>query len=113
MANLEQTLRLAIEKFNAKVKEDAHLQRELEGIVRSVQIEIIDGKSYHFLLENKEIKKFSEGTIENANIRIIIDTATMIGIINKEISPIKAYATRKLRIKASILDLMKLQKFLK
>lgn len=113
MADLEQLLKDMIVKFNAKVKGDEKLQSELEGITRKVQIEITDGKSYNFLLENKEMKNFSEGIIEDANIRIITDNATMVGIINKEVSPIKAYATKKLRLKASISDLLRLQKFLK
>lgn len=113
MADLEQSLKDMIAKFNAKVKEDEKLQSALEGITRKVQIEITDGKSYNFLLENKEMKNFSEGIIGDANVRIITDSTTMIGIINKKISPIKAYATKRLRLKASISDVLKLQKFLK
>lgn len=108
---MEDLLRIAIQKFNEAVKKDVAIQTELEGVVRKVQIEVSDGKWYHFVLQNKQIENFGEGEIENPDIRIISDSTTIAGLLNKEIRPMKAWATRKLQIKASLSDLLRLKKF--
>jgi len=44
---------------------------------------------------------------------IISDRETIYGLMKKEISVFKAYATGKIKIKASLMDLLRLREFLK
>ncbi|MCK4445415.1 MAG: SCP2 sterol-binding domain-containing protein [Thermoplasmata archaeon] len=107
---MEDLLSGVIEKFNERVQVDEKLQRELEGVNRKVQIEVTDGKNYNFVLDNVRIENFAEGNIDSPDITIISDTDTIFGLFNKEIGPMKALATKKLRLKGSLSDMLKIRK---
>jgi len=99
-------------KFNAKIKDDKKLQQDLEGIERSILIEITDGVSYYTILKDQKADELKEGTVKDPDIVISSDEATIRGLLNKEISPVKAFlVTKKLRIKASLEDKLRLRNF--
>lgn len=103
-----------IEKFNEDIDnriKDEKLKEKLEKVTRRVQIEITDDENYNFILSSGRIADFSKGNIENPDARIISDKATLEGILKGEIKPIKAWATKKIRIKASLEDVLMLKKF--
>jgi putative sterol carrier protein len=101
-----------IKKFNERIKTNDKLQAEMEGIERSIQIEITDGSTYHTILKDKQASDLAEGEIDNPDIVITSDSATINGLMKKEISPIKAFLiTKKLKIKASLEDKLRLRKF--
>ena len=53
---------------------------------------------------------YGEGVVEGgADITVISDTQTMSALLSKEMTPWKAYARGKLRIKASLDDLLLLK----
>ena len=101
----------AIEKFNKMVHEDPKLQKEVQGIVRRVQIVLEDGPSYHFVLDNGHIDGLLDGPLGEAEVTVTTDTATLEGIFSGEVNALRAYATKKLKLKASLQDLMTLRKF--
>jgi putative sterol carrier protein len=105
--NIEQ----AIEKFNKAVQDDPKLQKEVKGIVRRVQIVLEDGPSYHFVLDDGHIDGLLDGPLTEAEITVTTDTATLEGIFSGEVSALRAYASKKLKLKASLQDLMTLRKF--
>lgn len=109
---LKETLMNAIERFNEKCREDEKLRNELRDVVKKVNIEITDDKNYCFVLKNAMISGFDEGTVEKPDITIISNRETINGLMKKEISPFKAYATGKIKIKGSLMDLLKLKEFL-
>lgn len=108
---MEQLLREAIDRFNAKVEADEKMQRELEGITKRVQIDVENDTHYNFILDDKKISGPYTGTIENPDIRIISDSETVRKLFNKEMGPMKALATKKLQIKASLEDMLRLRRF--
>lgn len=108
---MEELLKGVIEKFNEKCKTDKDLQKNLKYLKRTVQIEIAGGNSYKFTLQDCHISDFSVGTIEKPDVHISSDAETMKKLINKEMTAIKAYALKKIRIKASLEDLLMLRKF--
>ena len=55
----------------------------------------------------------NKGDLEDADVRITSDMETFTGIFSQEINPMKAYAQKKLKVKASFADLMLLQKLFK
>ncbi len=108
---MRELLEQAIEKFNGKAQTDAKLQRELEGIERKVAIDLKDGTMFHFVLKDKRIGPLGDGPIEAPEITIVGDAATLTALLRKEMGPMKAYATGKLKIKASLEDVLRLRKF--
>ena len=54
-----------------------------------------------------------EGVPDKSNVKITTDSVTWTGIMNGEISGMKAYTAKKLKVKGSMPDLLKLQKLMK
>jgi putative sterol carrier protein len=106
---MEERLRGLINRFNSKVEEDARLKEDLQGIERSIQIEAGEER-YYFHLRDGRIEGFSEGTLDNPDVRVSSDRATFVGLIDRQIPPMKALASGKLRIKASLDDMLRLRK---
>lgn len=111
MSELKELLEGLITKFDEKIQVDEKLQQDLDGIERSVLIEVTDGSNYRFTLKDKGVSSFEEGDLENPDLRVIADTATYTGLIKGDIRPMKAWATKKLQLKASLDDLIRFRKF--
>jgi putative sterol carrier protein len=100
-----------LRKFNERIANDEKMQKEMEGIERKIQIDITDGPTFYTILKDKHAEELTEGTIENPDIIITTDEATLRGLLNKEISPIKAFlVTKQLKIQASLEDKLRLRK---
>ncbi|HKZ64678.1 MAG TPA: SCP2 sterol-binding domain-containing protein [Thermoplasmata archaeon] len=100
----------AVQKFNARAETDEKLQRELEGVERTVLVDLRDGSKFHFVLKDKRIGPVGEGPVEAPDVTILSDAATLTALLRKEMGPMKAYATQKLKIKASLEDVLRLRK---
>lgn len=107
---MEELLMGAVEKFNMKAEADEKLRRELEGVHRKVLIQIEDERNYHFVLEDTKIADFGVGNIETPDITISSDTETIVALFEREIGPMKALATKKLRLKGSLQDMLRIRK---
>jgi len=109
---MQDVLEGMISKFNEKIQTDEKLQKDLQGYERTILIDITDGSSYFTTLKDNHVDPFKEGTLDDADIIITSDEATMRGLINKEIDPIKAFLiTKQLKVKASLEDKLRLRKF--
>lgn len=95
-----------IDKFNERVRTDAKLQEATADKVRTVVVELEDGVAYHFTMDRGNIAELLDGPLEGADIRVTTDRATLTGILNGEISGLKAYATKRIKLKASLQDLL-------
>lgn len=108
---VEQLLQEAIQRFNKKVDEDPELKKELTGIRKTVQLELEGSESYYFVLENAKVDGFTKGHVDVPDIRVISTAETLRQLWTKQLRPMKAIATRKLQVKGSIDDLLRLRKF--
>lgn len=109
---IEELIGKAIQRFNDRVERDQQLQRELEGMSRTVQVELKEGKSYCFELKGGKMGDLHEGRVDNPDIKIISDESTLSGLLLGTIKPMKAWATRKVQFKASLEDIVRIRKFL-
>ncbi len=107
---VKELLEDAIEKFNRKVEEDERIASELEGIERTIVVRLKDDGAYHFRIENKKASPLQEGDVDG-DIEIISDSETITALFNREIGPMKAIATKRLKINASIQDMLRIRKF--
>ena len=108
---VKELLENAVAKFNKAAEEDPKLKAEVANMVKTVQLLITDGPSYHFVVDHGHVDGVREGGAEGAEITIEADEATIMGVFSGEINPMRAYATKKLRLKASLADLLTLRKF--
>lgn len=111
MTLVEQLLREIIGKFNEKVAQDQELETELKDVRKMIQVEVQDGDWYHFVLENARVGEPQKGATESPDVRIIASSETLSKLWSKELRVMKAIATRKLQVKGSIEDLLRLKKF--
>jgi putative sterol carrier protein len=75
---------------------------EFTDIVKTYYSEIVEGNP----------GEIQEGEPEKADIKITSDSNTWIGIMSGEISGMKAYTSKKLKVKGKMSDLLKLQKLM-
>ncbi|HEV8595611.1 MAG TPA: SCP2 sterol-binding domain-containing protein [Thermoplasmata archaeon] len=108
---MRELIEQAVEKFNERARKDEKLGRELEGIERKVLVDLKDGPKFHFVLKDRQIGPVGEGAIEAPDVTIVSDSSTLSAVLRKEMGPMKAYATQKLKVKASLDDVLRLRKF--
>ena len=112
MDELERLLMETIEKFKAKVEEDEAVRKELEGVKRTMFINVIDKEGYSFVLDGQEIKDFKKGGIDEPDVKITATEEDLILLFKGELKPMKAWATKRLVVKASLDDLLRVRKFM-
>lgn len=109
---LEDELKRAIETFNQRAQDDPKLQAEIKGKVRTVLLELTDTESYHFTLKDDRLGPLGKGLIPNPDIHVTTDSATMEALMKREMGPMKALVTKRLKLtKISMEDLSTLRKF--
>lgn len=106
---MEEMLQGLIDRFNEKARNDVRLKDEISGMDRTIQIEAGEEK-FHFRLRDGRIYDLSRGAAANPDVLVAADRATMLGLLRREIPPMKALATGRLRIKASLEDMLRLRK---
>jgi len=94
----------AIERAIEYLEENA----DLEGFDRSVLLRIGE-QELCFRVENSKIKRTNEN---NPDIKIELSDETFRALTSGELSPMRAYAMKKVRVKASLKDIMFLTKLL-
>ena len=100
----------AVKQFNEKSDKDPKFRDDLEGKTRTIQFTLDDGQAWNFKLEDAHIDGVHDGGLETADISIFSDEETIRGIFNGDISPMRAYALKKIKFKASLQDLLTLRK---
>ncbi len=101
--SIQETLQDLIDRFNDRIKTDEKLQTELEGMDRSIQIELreTNGTEYlHFFLKDMTASPIESGPLEDPDINIISSEDSITKLISGELRPMKAWATGKLKVKA-------------
>ncbi len=108
---MREELEALVARFNAKASADPRIRAELEGVVRTVVLDLKDGTKFHFVLKDAHVDAILDGGVETPDVTIISDSATVRGLLAGEIGPFKAYATGKLKVKGDIEDLLRFRKF--
>jgi putative sterol carrier protein len=108
---VRELLEKTVERFNEKAKADEKLRNELTGIQRTVLLDLKDGTMYNFILKDAHVDGVNEGAVDSPDITIIADRSTLEALFRREIGPMKAIALQKLKVRASIEDMLRLRKF--
>ena len=108
---MEDLIREAIDRFNAKARDNPELADELRGVSKLIQVELEDGDVYHFKLENGVVDAPERGAVENPDIRVIASADTLRRLWSRELRVMKAIVTKKLQVKGSMEDLLRLRRF--
>lgn len=101
---IDETLAAVVERFNRHADQNPALRSELMGLVRTIAIRITDGDHYALDLKAGRLESLRTGSVAHADITITTDSATFLGLVNREIGPMKALVTRKLAVDGSLED---------
>ena len=112
MGEMIETLQNLMNKFNEKAEKDEEFKNYWKDKERSIQISFIDNQDYSFHLRDAKLKDLKPEKISNPDIIITTDTETFNALVEKRMGAMKAYALKKVRIKASLEDIMAIRKFL-
>ena len=106
--DIENTLNHIIKKLD-----DSKLKSIFANYTKNMQFTFPDlNTSYVIIVKNGKVESLTENKIETPDIHITIKSGIFLDIINKKITPIKAYTTGKLKAKGKFSDILKLQKLL-
>jgi len=100
----------AIDRFNDKMQCDLQMKEEIGGLKKKVNIDL-GTEHYSFLLKDSCISCLDEGLLECPDIVVCSDPKTIDDLFTGKMKPMKAWALRKVVIKGSLEDVMKLRKF--
>lgn len=112
MAVIEETLASLVERFNRRATQNPAVKTELNGLQRSIAIHFSDEDHYLLELKDGALGGLRIGNSTKTDLTIRTDTATFLGLVQKEIGPMKALVTRKLVIDGSLEDKLLFRKLL-
>ncbi|MCI4348327.1 MAG: SCP2 sterol-binding domain-containing protein [Thermoplasmata archaeon] len=112
MAVIEETLASLVDRFNRHSTQNPAVKTELAGLERSIAIHFSDADHYMLLLKDGALSGLRTGNSAKADLTIRTDTATFLGLVQKEIGPMKALVTRKLQIDGTLEDKLLFRKLL-
>ena len=102
---------LDIVKGQAAKFTDEKISKAYKNWNKTVQYYFPDMDEYYkIVLNNGDPVEVSQGKSEKPEIQYEMTTETFLDIVNKKISGMKAYNQKKVKVKASMPDLLKLQK---
>jgi putative sterol carrier protein len=112
VTEIEESLAGVVDRFNRHSEKNPALRTELAGLVRTIRIDLSDAGNYAVDLRSGHLENLRSNGTGPADLTIRTDRATFLGLIAKEIGPMKALVTRKLQIDGSLEDKLLFRKLL-
>lgn len=103
----DELLELMQEKLTEGLEREKTKQA-IDGWERTALLMLKEGSVYHFIVADNNIT-IHEGTIDNPDMKIQSDEETIRKLFNEEMSAAGALLKRKLKVKGSASDLMKIR----
>lgn len=111
---IEEKINSMVERFNRRVEKDENLRSYVGDLERRIAIHINDADiTYVTDLHEGRLAHVKRGEKDGADIILTTDKATMLGLLDGTIKPMKAYALKKFKLKASLQDILLMKKLLK
>ena len=103
-------------EFNSRIDNEPKFSKMIEGKNRTICICVSDGDSYSSKLENLRIEDFVRTAPSmlnvdmNADLVVTANSEILSALIQRDISPVKAYMSGDLKVKASLTDMLLLKR---
>ena len=110
---MEEILKEWLGKVKKKIDEDEKVKKDFEEFDGIFQLEITDGESYHIAIKNSVVGELVQGKVDDPRLTVTSDTETMTALMRGEMGAMKAFALRKIKVKGSFEDIIRLRKFMK
>jgi SCP-2 sterol transfer family. len=103
----ESEIETEIDKAANKANE--YIEKKLSGFNRNIKVRV-DEKELYFKIENSKVERTNKE--EKTDITISMSAETMKALVSEKLSLLEAYATKKVKVKAKIQDLLYLNRLL-
>ena len=101
---MEDILEDIIDRANRKLSSDEELRSRTQGLERTIKVSVRGGSDYYLLFKDSRVEVCEpEG---DPDIVLEADEETYRSLVSGDLSPFKAYMTGKLRVRASMEDMM-------
>jgi len=97
-------------EFNSRIDSEPDFSKMIEGKNRTISICVSDGDTYSSKLKDLRIEDFVRTDDSTADLVVTANSETLIALIQREMSPVKAYMKGDLKVKASLTDMLLLKK---
>ncbi|MDR0334375.1 MAG: SCP2 sterol-binding domain-containing protein [Methanomassiliicoccaceae archaeon] len=97
-----------IDKFHRKAENDEKLRDKLDGVVKTMNIDLGD-ETYSMKLDNAKITDYREGVVDGADIVFISTPENLQALIDGTLRPMRGYLTKKFTVKGKLEDIMYLK----
>jgi putative sterol carrier protein len=92
--------------------DDADMAERFEGFEKTLQFNFTDTDNYYLVFKDSKCE-IIEGEITDPDITITTESQVIIDIMDRELSPTKAFMGGKLKAKGPMTDMLKLQMLMK
>ncbi|UCE74779.1 MAG: SCP2 sterol-binding domain-containing protein [Methanomassiliicoccales archaeon] len=110
---MEDVLNEWLAKAKKKIEEDEKAKEEIKGFDGVFQLDLTDGESYHIAIKSGEVGELVKGKVDDPRMTVTSDRETLTALMTGEMSPMNAFALRKIKLNGSFEDILRLRKFLK
>ncbi|GAB3654105.1 hypothetical protein GCM10028833_27530 [Glycomyces tarimensis] len=102
--------RTALEQFAANLASNPKSVRKLTGFQRTLACDITDlDVSFHGRFDGGKLVDITDGDEPDAQIRMITSSDDLVKLVDGELDFMKAFQSGRVKIKANMMDLMKLR----
>ena len=108
--NVSDLLDEKVIEFNSRIDNEPEFSKMIEGKNRTICICVSDGDTYFSKLEDLRIEDFVKTDDRSADLVVTANSETLVALIEREMSPVKAYMKGDLKVKASLTDMLLLKK---
>lgn len=107
---MQQQIQEIIDRFHRKMEKDPDTKKEIEHLDKTFNIDL-GTESYSMKLKDAHIYDFVPSLLPEADVTLTTTPESLQGLIDGTLRPMRAYVTKKIKIKGKIDDLMFLKKF--
>ena len=98
-------------KVNEKIDTDEKMREMAKSKDRTIVLEFSDEGTYTIEVKGGRVLEPREGPVEKPTLRVRTDTGTMTKVMEKKMSPLYAYALKKLKVEGPLDEMMLLKDF--
>ena len=107
---MEDRIAALLEKFQNKIDNDEHIREEVKDLDKTLNINL-ETEGYSLRFADCKISDFKPELLEKADITLETSVENFGALLDGTLRPMKAYVTKKVKLKGKIQDVMFLKKF--
>ncbi|HVM44375.1 MAG TPA: SCP2 sterol-binding domain-containing protein [Candidatus Thermoplasmatota archaeon] len=103
---VEECVKRMEEGFWRRYHANADLRAKLEGKERVIQLALTDGHGYWFHIVDGKLAEVQHGAHPRPDATVSVSKHDLLAVFNGELKPMQAYLTGRVRVKASLSDML-------